>query len=190
MSFIIPETTEKIVNLHNSNWEDVFFNISPYTFAFVGIACGLCLSVIGAAWGIFTAASSLMGATVKSPRIRSKNLISIIFCEANAIYGVIIAVVLVTKVPLTFNASGIPKGYDYNLLWYCAYSIFASGLTVGLSNICSGISVGICGSSCALAHAQNDALFSKLLIAQIFASALGIYGIIVGIILSTNSQFP
>lgn len=54
----------------------------------------------------------------------------------------------------------------------------------------SSVSVGICGSSCILADAQNGALYSKVLIAQIFASALGIYGIIVGIIVSTNSQFP
>ena len=51
--------------------------------------------------------------------------------------------------------------------------------------ICS-LSVGICGSSCAL----SGSLFSKMLIAQIFASALGIYGIIVGIIISNMGAFP
>ena len=175
----------------NAGWAEVFSNLSPYSWANWGIAIGLGFSVIGAAWGIWLTGSSLVGAAVKAPRIRSKNLVSIIFCEATAIYGVILAIILLNKVGIPKDKSAVlPDNWPWSMFYFAGYGVFWSGCSVGFTNIASGLSVGVAGSSCALADAQDESLFVKILIIEIFASALGIFGIIVAIIQSNNAQFP
>lgn len=171
----------------NAGWGEVLTHMSPFGWANMGIGFALGLSVLGAGWGIFLTGSSIMGAAIKAPRIRSKNLVSVIFCEATAIYGVIMAIILTNKIQ---DPAEDPDTYEWTTAYFAAYALFAGGLAVGLTNLASGISVGIAGSSCALADAQDASLFVKILIVEIFASALGIFGIIVGIIQSNSAEFP
>merc|ERR1712127_637981 len=184
-------------------WSDAFGYVSPVFLGFFGIAFALGLSVLGAAWGIFLTGSSLLGAAIKVPRIRSKNLISIIFCEALAIYGVIVAIISATKVDPTKTteswmesvATGkhltyFGAGFEWDpQMQFCGYAVLASGITVGLANLFCGICVGVVGSSCAISDAQDPRMFVKMLIIEIFGSALGLFGIIVGIIISSNAKF-
>ena len=90
---------------------------------------------------------------------------SVIFCEAVAIYGVIVAIILQTKVE--------PVSKDqYNALavYNSGYAVLGAGSVAGWANLACGLSVGIVGSSAALSDAAN-------------------FGVIVGIIMAGSVNF-
>jgi len=62
-------------------------------------------------------------------------------------------------------------------------------MLVGWSNIGCGIAVGAAGSSAAIADAASPEMFIRVLIIEIFASALGLFGLIVGIVQQTQAFF-
>ena len=80
-------------------------------------------------------------------------MISIIFCEVVAIYGVIMSIIFSAKLN-SVTGDAVYSASNY----YTGFAIFWGGVTVGFCNLICGISVGINGSSAALADAADPTL--------------------------------
>jgi len=169
------------------SYTDLIQGVEPTFFASIGVAAALSLSVLGSAHGMLNVGSSMIGGAVRSPRIRSKNLVSAIFCEAIAIYGIIVSILLAQKLK-----NPLPELNWLEIVWSpwvyevrCAsWSIMWAGIMVGICNYNAGVAVGMIGSATALADCLNPSLFFKMLIVEIFADALGLYATIIGIVIA------
>jgi V-type H+-transporting ATPase proteolipid subunit len=73
---------------------------------------------------------------------------------------------------------------------YTAFQGFAhlaGGLSVGLAGLGAGMSIGIVGDAGVRANAQQPLLFTGMILILIFAEALALYGLIIGLVLAIKN---
>ena len=131
--------------------------------------------------------SPVLGSLVKMPRIQSKSLISVVLAEACGVYGLITALLLYTGKKPTDFMTIYSSADNYQLAENAGYAAFWVGLTVGVSNTFCGLCIGVLGSATALVTSQNGQTFISMLIVIIFASIIGLYALIIGIVVNTIS---
>src|SRR6266571_6676570 len=73
--------------------------VDAIVWASIGISFAVFLSVIGAALGISIAAPAIAAAGTERPEIVSKSLIATILAEALAIYGLVVGLLSIFKLP-------------------------------------------------------------------------------------------
>jgi V-type H+-transporting ATPase proteolipid subunit len=78
----------------------------------------------------------------------------------------------------------VPGGYSS----FTGYAHLSAGLACGLSGLGAGLAIGIVGDAGVRANGIQPKLFVPMVLILIFAEALGLYGLIVGIILSQKKQ--
>ncbi len=76
-----------------------------------------------------------------------------------------------------------PTKWNYD--WQTAYRHLGAGLSVGLSCLASGLTIGICGDAGVRGNYYRDILIAVILM-MIFAEAIALYGFIVGIVLAAG----
>jgi len=146
-------------------------------FGFMGVSCALVFANLGAAFGTAKSAVGISSMGVITPDKAMKNIIPVIMAGILGIYGLIISILV---------AGAIPPDSAYTA--FNGYAHLAAGLACGLSSLGAGFAIGISGDAGVRASGQQDKMFVPMVLILIFAEALGLYGLIIGIILSQKKS--
>ncbi|KAL1519955.1 hypothetical protein AB1Y20_023441 [Prymnesium parvum] len=152
---------------------------------FGGATIALSFSCLGSAYGTGKAGVGVSSVGVEHPALVMKSMIPVIMAGVLGIYGLIVAVIIGNDVtPLAVVPPGGPAYSDYSL--YTGYAQLSAGLCCGMSALAAGIAIGIVGDAGVRAHALKPKTYVGMVLILIFAEALGLYGLIVGLILTSQ----
>lgn len=144
-------------------------------FGFMGITAAMVFSNLGSAYGTAKAGVGISSMGVMRPDLVMRSVIPVVMAGILGIYGVIISIVISGELDP-------PELYSS----FAGYSHLASGLIVGISALAAGLAIGIVGDAGVRANAQQPKLFVGVILILIFGEALGLYGLIIGLVITTK----
>ncbi len=138
----------------------------PSTTALLGVGLAILIPVIAAAFTIITCGTAIAGVGIKKPGLLSRLIITVVLGEALAIYGLLIAFMLLSKLPSIASVEAANKA-------------LMAGIIISVASIsaCAGISYS--GSSLAGATLEREETFSSNVIGVVLSEALAIYGLLI-----------
>merc|ERR1719480_624558 len=142
----------------------------------LGVSSAIVFANLGAAYGTAKAGVGIANMGVMRPDMVMRSIIPVVMAGILGIYGLITAVIIQGKI----------SGGDYSA--YSGYAHLAAGLVVGMSSLGSGLAIGIVGDAGVRANAQQPRLFVGMILILIFAEALGLYGLIVGLVVASTAD--
>ncbi|KAF7829825.1 V-type proton ATPase 16 kDa proteolipid subunit [Senna tora] len=186
-------------------------------FGFLGAAAALVFSCMGAAYGTAKSGVGVASMGVMRPELVMKSIVPVVMAGVLGIYGLIIAVIISTGINPKAKSYYLFDGYAHlSSGLACGLAGLSAGMAIGIVGDAGVRYTGTHSSSaryltCFLsslkitavseklfpyipallqsfwANAQQPKLFVGMILILIFAEALALYGLIVGIILSSRA---
>lgn len=144
-------------------------------FGVMGAASAVIFSSLGAAYGTAQSGSGIAAMAVMRPELVNQSIIPVVMAGIIAIYGLVVAAVI---------SNNIKAPPEYKL--YQGFLHLGAGLSVGLSGLAAGFAIGVVGDAGVRGIAQQPRLFVGMILILIFAEVLGLYGLIIALILTSQ----
>merc|ERR1711998_423112 len=143
---------------------------------FMGVTSAIVFANLGAAYGTAKSGVGISSMGVMRPDLVMRSIIPVVMAGVLGIHGLITAVIINGKLdqPDVYSA-------------YSGYAHLGAGLTVGMSSLAAGLAIGIVGDAGVRANAQQSRLFVGMILILIFAEALGLYGLIIGLVVASGA---
>merc|ERR1719386_559840 len=130
----------------------------------MGVTSAIVFANLGAAYGTAKSGVGISSMGVMRPDMVMRSIIPVVMAGVLGIYGLITAVIINGKMAAAE---------------YSAYS--------GYAHLGAGLAIGIVGDAGVRANAQQPRLFVGMILILIFAEALGLYGLIVGLVVASTA---
>merc|ERR1712019_156255 len=140
-----------------------------------GVTSAIVFANFGAAYGTAKSGVGISSMGVMRPDMVMRSIIPVVMAGVLGIYGLITAVIINGKIHAPSYSA------------YSGYAHFSAGMTVGMSSLAAGLAIGVVGDAGVRANAQRPQLFVGMILILIFAEALGLYGLIVGLVVASTA---
>merc|ERR1712232_1427912 len=148
---------------------------SALFFGQLGASAAIVFANVGAAYGTAKSGVGISCMGVMRPDMVMRSIIPVVMAGVLGIYGLITSVIINGKIKAPYSA-------------FQGYAHLSAGLTVGLSALAAGLAIGVVGDAGVRGNAQEPRLFVGMILILIFAEALGLYGLIVGLVLASSAD--
>ena len=145
--------------------------MDPSLMASIGAAVSIIASAIAASYAIVSCAPALASVTSEKPELGSKLLIAIILGEALAIYGLLIAFMIISRLPdITTEEAGLRA--------------VIAGITMGATAATASVGISYCGPALMTATVEKPESYTVNILGLVLSEALAIYGLLIAFMLN------
>ncbi|MHA1917604.1 MAG: hypothetical protein ACTSUV_04745 [Candidatus Ranarchaeia archaeon] len=178
--------------------------MSAVILAAIAACISIMIPAIVAGVTLAATGNAMSGAISERPEVFTKVVISVVFAEALAIYGLLISFLIINQIatiqqtlalqydPIfigTNNATRVAEYVQALAADQGGIALFA-GLTICGGTVGAGIGIAVTGSSVTAVVTENPDLFTKGIISVVFSEALAIYGLLISFLLINQIVAP